>query len=69
MDMLLSDKDGRYICKILKAGDDTRDKKIIMVSAHPGAEKTCRDAGADEFLEKFFDLELFIKKVNADMKT
>lgn len=24
--------------------------------------KTCRDAGADEFLEKPFDLEVFIKK-------
>jgi len=63
MDMLLSGTDGRDLCRVLKSSDETKDKKIIMTSAHPDAEKTCRDAGADDFLAKPFDMELLVKKV------
>jgi DNA-binding response OmpR family regulator len=37
----------------------------MMISAHPDAEITCRDAGADEFLSKPFDIDIFIKKVKS----
>ncbi|MEO5944267.1 MAG: response regulator [Ferruginibacter sp.] len=63
MDMLLSGADGRDVCKALKSNENTKDKKIMMISAHPDAEVTCRDAGADEFLGKPFDIDVFIKKV------
>ena len=63
MDMLLSGADGRDLCRALKLKEETKDKKIMMVSAHPDAEKACRDAGADEFLGKPFDIDIFIKKI------
>ncbi len=63
MDMLLSGSDGRDICKSLK-GDSVNDQmNIMMVSAHPDAEITCRGAGADDFLGKPFDMDEFLNKI------
>lgn len=63
MDMLLSGSDGRDICKSLKNDSSKNDMNIMMVSAHPDAEITCRNAGADDFLGKPFDMEEFLIKV------
>ncbi|MDB5202833.1 MAG: Response Regulator Receiver Signal Transduction Histidine Kinase [Ferruginibacter sp.] len=63
MDMLLSGSDGRDICRALKADPETASKKIMMISAHPDAERTCREAGADDFLGKPFDMDVFLGKV------
>ena len=61
--LLLSGADGRVICKNLKAEDETRHIPIIMVSAHPSAGRSIREAGADEFLEKPFEMEALLNKV------
>jgi DNA-binding response OmpR family regulator len=37
---------------------------ILMISAHPDAERTCRLAGADEILEKPFEIDKLINKVD-----
>lgn len=64
MDMLLSGIDGREICKLLKAHHDQLAKiPVIMISAHPNAKKECLEAGADYFLEKPFDMEVFFKLI------
>ena len=64
MDMLLSGVDGREICKLLKAHHDGLAKiPVIMISAHPNAKKECLEAGADYFLEKPFDMEVFFKLI------
>jgi len=68
MDMLLSGMDGRDICKTLKADTDKQHIKIIMMSAHPDADRSCREAGADDFLAKPFDLQQFLGKVEALLK-
>ncbi len=65
MDMLLSGSDGRDICTCLKANEATKFIRIMMISAHPDAERTCRDAGADDFLGKPFDMDVFLGKVEA----
>jgi DNA-binding response OmpR family regulator len=64
MDMLLSGNDGRDICRQLKANDEQKDITVIMMSAHPDAEKSCREAGADDFLAKPFDVDHFLGKVH-----
>jgi DNA-binding response OmpR family regulator len=65
MDMLLSGVDGREICKLLKAHHDELAKiPVIMISAHPNAKKECLEAGADYFLEKPFDMEVFFKLID-----
>ncbi len=63
LDMLLSGKDGRDIVKYLKREPETRHIPVIMISAHPSAEKEARQAGADDFLAKPFDIEKLLAKI------
>ena len=63
LDMLLSGKDGREIVRQLKSQERTKHIPVIMFSAHPSAEKTARAAGADDFVEKPFDIETILEKI------
>ncbi|MFN8515472.1 MAG: response regulator [Chloroflexia bacterium] len=65
LDVLLSGKDGRTICRSLKNRPDTRQIPIIMISAHPGAEESVRAVGADAFLAKPWDISALIGLVEA----
>jgi DNA-binding response OmpR family regulator len=56
MDMLLSGTDGREVCKSLKMDPLFSHIPIIMISAHPQAKEECLAAGANNFLEKPFDM-------------
>lgn len=68
MDMLLSGTDGRDVCRRIKSNPLTSQVKIIMMSAHSDAGKSCRDAGADDFIAKPFDMDHFISKVKSQLK-
>ena len=57
LDILLSGKDGREICRKLKSQADTRHVPIIMISAHPDAERSTKDVGADAFVAKPFAID------------
>jgi DNA-binding response OmpR family regulator len=57
LDVLLSGKDGRDIVRYLKKQEETKHIPVIMFSAHPGAEETARQAGAENFLPKPFDID------------
>ena len=63
LDVLLSGKDGRTICRTLKSRPDTRPIPVIMISAHPDAEASARDVGADAFLAKPWDINVLITLV------
>ncbi|RYF88893.1 MAG: response regulator [Chitinophagaceae bacterium] len=63
MDMFLADQDGKDVCRELKADESTRLISIMMVSAHPDADRSCREAGANDFLIKPFDIDDFTAKV------
>ena len=67
MDMLLSGTDGRDVCRLLKTNPQQQHLKIIMMSAHPDADKSCREAGADDFIPKPFDMDFFIGRVNRQL--
>lgn len=67
MDMLLSGHDGREVCRNLKNSQQFQHIPVIMISAHPDAEITCRQAGANGFLEKPFDMDVFTDKVKTLM--
>jgi DNA-binding response OmpR family regulator len=56
LDVLLSGKDGRDICQKLKKQPKTRKLPIIMISAHPSAQKSIKQCGADAFLAKPFNV-------------
>jgi CheY-like chemotaxis protein len=64
LDMLLSGKDGREIVKHLKSQQRTKHIPVIMFSAHPGAEKIALAAGANDFVEKPFDIDVLLKKIS-----
>lgn len=63
LDMLLSGKDGREIVKHLKSHEKTKHIPVIMFSAHPSAGQTALIAGADDFVEKPFDIDTLLNKV------
>jgi len=63
LDVLLSGKDGREIVKYLKSQQETRHIPVIMFSAHPSAEVTSRQAGADDFLEKPFSIDALLAMI------
>jgi DNA-binding response OmpR family regulator len=63
LDILLSGQDGRLICKKLKSSRRTAHLPIIMMSAHPNAEKSVREAGADFFLPKPFSIDDLVEAV------
>jgi DNA-binding response OmpR family regulator len=63
LDVLLSGKDGRTICRNLKSRADTKHIPIIMISAHPDARESSSAVGADAFLAKPWDIDALIAMV------
>ncbi len=63
LDVLLSGKDGRIICKQLKKSKKTKHIPIIMISAHPGADASVKTVGANDFLAKPFNVDALLEKV------
>jgi DNA-binding response OmpR family regulator len=57
LDIRLSGTDGRTICRHLKSQEATHALPIIFLSAHKDTPQMARDAGADDFLTKPFDME------------
>jgi DNA-binding response OmpR family regulator len=57
LDIRLSGTDGRAICEQLKSQEATHHLPIIILSAHKDTQRMARDAGADDFLAKPFEME------------
>jgi DNA-binding response OmpR family regulator len=64
LDVLLSGKDGRAICRKLKEQSETNHIPIIMISAHPDAGGSVKDVGADAFVAKPFSIDDFLELVD-----
>lgn len=67
MDMLLSNADGRIICKSLKNDSRFAPIPVLMISAHPNAKEECLNAGAEMFLGKPFDMQDFFRAVEKSL--
>ncbi|SRR5258708_4015788 len=57
LDVLMSGSDGREICRRLKQDKKNKSLKVIIMSAHPSAEKDALAIGADDFIAKPFEME------------
>ncbi len=68
MDMMLAGSDGKDLCRELKTNINTNHIKILMISGHADADSVCRDAGADDFLGKPFDMDQFTSKIAGFIK-
>lgn len=63
LDVWMSGQDGREICKKIKGNKLTEDLPIIIISANKDTKQIAKDAGADDFIEKPFDIEDLLAKV------
>lgn len=57
LDVLLSGIDGRVMCKRLKKQKITKYIPFIMISAAPNVEQSVKEAQADDYLSKPFEMD------------
>jgi len=67
IDKLLSGHDGLDVCRHLKDNPLTCKIPVIMVSASPDIGITAIKAGADDFVEKPFDLKYLLKVIERNI--
>ena len=63
LDIWMSGHDGRDICRELKKKARTKNIPVIMISAGTDLAKSAKDAGADDFLEKPFNMMDLLQKI------
>ncbi|MGI4729236.1 MAG: response regulator [Janthinobacterium lividum] len=63
LDIWMSGHDGRDICRELKSNISTKNIPVLMISASHDIKQSALDAGADDFLEKPFEMNTMIDKV------
>lgn len=63
LDIYLSGEDGRDICKKIREDATTRSICIILFSASPDALKNYKFYGADDYIEKPFNLAYLVQKI------
>ncbi len=56
LDISLVGQDGREVTKQLKADVRTKTIPVIILTAYPNAEQLAKEAGADDYLPKPFEL-------------
>jgi DNA-binding response OmpR family regulator len=57
LDIWMSGVDGRDICRQLKDDPKTKNIPVLMISASRDVKQSALESGADEFLEKPFEME------------
>ena len=64
LDRQLKDSsDGLEACRYLKSQDATRNIPVIMISATPEIGMLAKKAGAEDYLEKPFSINLLLQKI------
>ncbi|WP_235942493.1 response regulator transcription factor [Salinimicrobium oceani] len=63
LDMRLSGVDGTEICSKLKESETSKHIPVLMMSALSNADKTCKAAGADDFIYKPFEMDDLLSKI------
>src|SRR5258708_34079906 len=63
IDIWMSGVDGREVTNRLKSNPKTKDIPVIVISAHNDTAKMAKEARADGFLAKPFDIDELIKTV------
>jgi DNA-binding response OmpR family regulator len=63
LDRQLSGQDGLKVCRFLKSQSVTKNIPVIIVSATPGIGKLAQEAGADDFIEKPFQMKELLRVV------
>ena len=71
LDIGLPKLNGLTLCKAIRAGKETKNTPIIIVTSFtaPGRLEECMEAGADDFVGKPFRMEDLLIRVRAMFKT
>lgn len=67
LDKLLKGIDGTQICGEIRNNERISDIPILMMSGFDGAGEVCIDAGADNFIAKPFEVDSFLKSIEATL--
>ena len=68
MDKLLSGIDGEHICTSIRNTEGVSNTPILMMSGLDGAHRTCLAAGATNFIAKPFEVDSFLKSIDATIE-
>ncbi|HEV7782867.1 MAG TPA: response regulator [Chitinophagaceae bacterium] len=68
IDKQLSGISGLDVCRHLKSMPHTRDIPLIMVSASPDIATLSKEAGADEYIEKPFDINYLLRMIKEHLQ-
>jgi DNA-binding response OmpR family regulator len=68
LDIWLGGSDGGKIAKTIKSDKATKQIPIIMISANNETEKIAKEAGADDFLLKPFNIDDLLNIVRKHLK-
>ncbi|MDQ3099065.1 MAG: response regulator [bacterium] len=63
LDISMSGIDGRDVCRDLKKNERTRHIPIIIISANKDTAQIAKEAGADDFITKPFEMDVLLEKV------
>ena len=64
LDIWMSGHDGRDICKQLKSDPQYKEIPVLMISASRDIRQSALDAGANDFMEKPFEMDSLLNKVD-----
>lgn len=64
LDIWMSGYDGRDICKQLKSDPKYQQIPILMISASRDIRQSALDSGANDFMEKPFEMDSLLSKVD-----
>jgi len=64
LDNMLPTANGVEVCQFLKSRSMTKNIPVILITAGLGLEASAKLAGADDFLEKPFDMRTILHKVS-----
>ncbi len=68
MDKLLSGVDGTQVCESIRNTAGISNTPILMMSGMDGAREVCIAAGATNFIAKPFEVENFLKSIEATIE-
>ena len=67
LDIWMAGEDGRDICREFKKRINTKNIPVIMISASTELERSAKEAGADDFLEKPFNMNELLHKIASQL--
>lgn len=63
LDIWMSGQDGRDMCRAFKSHETTRRIPVLLISASRDIRKSALDSGADDFLEKPFEMTKLLEVI------